>query len=629
MLLMAGSISFGAAPARGAACAYAPAGGKGLQYLINTTSSDVICFRSGTYSIGAAITLPRPMTLRGVGTDPTVIIDCATRTYCIDGREGPSDVTLQDLTLRGALKADVQIGGASGHTPISGWSMSGLTVRDAGQVGIAINRVSDISITNSRIVRNGSTGYGTSNPTGDFGLRAVGVDGLTVTGSTIANNPTSPDAKPGFAGGLKLNTDTNVEIANNTFAGNTGGGQLWIDIDSHDFHVANNTFTNGGSSRPDSAIRVEVSCDGTTGSLIENNTLEGGDLAGVDLYDANGITLLNNQITVPGRLGVTAGKSYGIRMYGNAHKPVPGPGTCQVMGSYPNADNTASGNHLNLVARGLGLNGVFNTAGGSTSGNGWDGNSYTVRDCTELRWEWWDGSTNQTVNFADWQTLGLDVGAGSGCVSAGAPPATPTITSPAGPFRLAPYNVTWTASAKADGYNVRWRSARYDGGFPSTWTEDTTASTSYALPAPIGETTCFQVGAYNIGATTWSSIRCTALPLDETTLKPSPGWSTVNATDLYQGAALRTKIQGSTLRLTGIETRQIALLIQRRPGGGQVDVLWNGRLLRSISTSALAVRDQVRVPIVRWQHVHAGTITIRVASAGKPVLIDGVGLLRT
>jgi len=48
MLLMAGSISFGAAPARGAACAYAPAGGKGLQYLINTTSSDVICFRSGT-----------------------------------------------------------------------------------------------------------------------------------------------------------------------------------------------------------------------------------------------------------------------------------------------------------------------------------------------------------------------------------------------------------------------------------------------------------------------------------------------------------------------------------------------------------------------------------------------------
>lgn len=397
--------------------------GPGIQYVLNHAGSNaVVCITGDSttpYVIGAPLTLPGPISLVGVGSP---VIECAMRTYCIDATAGPSDVDLEDLILQDATKADLQIGASNSATPLTDWTLSGVTATGAGEVGVAMNNASDITVEGSTFSKNGSTPYdATLNPTGDFGLRAVRVDSLTVQSSTFSDNVTIPIATPpapgfanaGFAGGAKFNTDTNFTVTGNTFTGNAGGGQLWIDIDSHDFHVTNNTIQQTNATSLD-GIRAEVSCGGATGSAIANNTVQTGTTAGIELFDSNGVQVDQNNVTA-----VQSG-SYGILMYANNHNPVPGAG-CDTAGSYPNANNTATGNTISLTASATGLDGVYNAPGGTSTGNTWAGNIYTVRHCDggtgSGNWKWWDGTQEQTVNFAGWQGYGQDPGPLGACTS--------------------------------------------------------------------------------------------------------------------------------------------------------------------------------------------------------------------
>lgn len=400
-----------------------PASHGGLQALLNKvrdagSADPVACIPSGTYSINFALVIPITMRVIGVGSTPPVI-SCSAATYCFDGTGGPSGVTLRDLSLDGAHKADVQIGsGADGVPLVTGWTLTGITATGAGQVGIAMNNASDITISGATISQNGSTPYDAdSNPTGDFGLRANRVDGLTLQDSIIADNPTVPSPNPGFAGGAKFNTSTNLLVQRNHFSGNGGGGQLWVDISSHDFDLNNNTIdevpTAGTGLLPNDAIRVEVSCAGMGGSFVRNNVLTGGVVAAIDIYDSRGITVQNNAIVVP------KGASFGVRMFGNVHDPVPDTG-CQQAGAFPNSNNVAVGNTIDMSSTAAALNGVKTIEGGTSSGNAWSSNGYTVRHCDPDQggqWLWWDGVANQVLGYAGWRGIGQDVDAGSTCTS--------------------------------------------------------------------------------------------------------------------------------------------------------------------------------------------------------------------
>ena len=404
-----------------------PASHGGLQALLNKVrdsgaANPVACIPSGTYSINFSLVIPIPMTVIGTGITPPVI-SCATATYCFDGTAGPSAVTLQDLSMDGAHKADVQIGsGASGSPPVTGWTLNAITTTGAGQVGIAMNNAANIAISNATITGNGSTPYDpTTNPTGDFGLRANQVDALTLQDSLIANNPTTFSPNPGFSGGAKFNTTTNLVVRHNHFTGNAGGGQLWIDISSRDFEVADNSIEevpNAGSALlPNDAIRVEVSCVGTGFNVIHDNTIAGGVVAAVDIYDSSGVTVQDNAITVP------SASSFGIRMFGNTHDLDGVPDlTCLEGGTFPNANNSALGNSIDMSATGNALNGIKDVDGGIGDGNSWSGNVYTLRHCdpapgTQGQWIWWDGTGNPRVGYAGWQGYGQDLDVGSSCTS--------------------------------------------------------------------------------------------------------------------------------------------------------------------------------------------------------------------
>jgi parallel beta-helix repeat protein len=402
-----------------------PASHGGLQTLLDDVSNagdpdPVACIPRGTYTVTRSLVVPIPMTV--IGSDPIApTIDCHAATFCFDGSVGPSNVTLSNLVLSGAKKADIQIGlGSGASAAVTGWTLTDITAKGAGQVGIAMNKAANITITGAIIDGNGSTAYdATTNPNGDFGLRASRVDALTITDSVISNNPSTPHPTTGFSGGAKFNTTTNLLVQNNDFTGNAGGGQLWLDISSRDFHVVGNTIeevpTAGTGALPLDGLRVEVSCAGVNGSVVQDNVVTGGDTAAIDIYDSSGITVRNNTVTVP------SGGKFGIRMIGNAHDDVPDNG-CQQGGLFPDQNNVATGNAIDLTASATADNGVKNVAPGITSGDVWSDNTYRLRHCdpnppTAGQWMWWDGASNRSVGYQGWQAYGQDVGGLSTCTS--------------------------------------------------------------------------------------------------------------------------------------------------------------------------------------------------------------------
>ncbi len=676
------------------------------------TDGGVACLEGGIYAIGAPLVPPSGITVIGVGSEPTVI-ECAAAVYCFKGSDGRNDVTLQDLVLDGARKADVQIGsGAAGGGVVSGWTLNRITATGAGQVGIAINTAEDITVSGSTIERNGSTPYdAVSNPTGDFGLRAVRVDALTVEDSFVYDNPTTTGWSPGFAGGAKFNTDTDLIVRGTTFRGNAGGAQLWLDIDTRGFDVSNNTIEQTANAvnaaLPQEGIRVEVSCGGPTGGDIHDNAVDGGLVAAIDLYDSNGVTVRDNVVTVPS----ATSPNWGIRMFGNRHDPVPAPAPrCDQGANYPNRDNLAVRNAIDVVNKATASNGVVNHGVGTSAGNRWTDNVYRLRHCSAQQWMWWDGATNQHLSYGGWGGVGQDTGAASTCTSVypeissftpvqapvdspvsitgsgltgatsvkfgGVPasfqdvsdshidatvpqgaatgpicvitpaqgwctssdftvgptqiaePQKPIVTSSAASFRLGPYDVTWSPSEGATGYGVRWRSAPFTKGFPHRWHRTTITGTAIGSPFAPGDTTCFLIDAFNASGASNSARACAAAPVDDRSLRGSRGaWTESSAGRLYQGTATRSRRRGATLRLRAVKARAISLLVQERPGGGTVDVLWNGVLLRRVSTRADVIGRRL-VRVVSWSALHAGAVAIRVHSAGQPVVIDGLGLSR-
>jgi len=743
------------------------------------------------------------------------VIECAQRTYCIDGGNGPSNIALDNLVLQDATKADVQIGGGDAGT-VTDWTLNAITAQGAGEVGIAVNQAASITVSDSLIDRNGSTPYDASlNPTGDFGLRAVGVDYLTMQSTIVSDNPVTTDANvypsSGFTGGAKFNTDTNLLVQGNTFAGNEGGAQLWVDIDSHDFRVSDNTIAEQPNAvtglLAQERIRVEVSCGGVIGGFNDGNrlTVPAGtatpdDVAGIDLYDSNGITVENNMVTVPHQ----SKPNFGIRIFGSHHNAQPPPADycADPSGNYLDQNNVAIGNTIDMTATGNALDGMKDIQNAVSSGNLWSDNIYTMRHCDGAvgpgkppsdQWIFSDGAIqNQYVNYQGWQAFGQDAGGTSTCTStypeitsfspqqgpagsvvtivgsglldassatlkgtpmsglhvdsdtqitatvpdgaisgpicvqnpvaasarwcttesfsvvppatvtsltpssglpggevsiggtnltgassvtfAGSaaagftgvsdteidatvpatavtgpvcvqmpgqgdvcspgpftvlPPAAPVLTSPNGRFHLAPFAASWTSSQGAASYDVDTVSAPFNGGF-SLPTETPEPSTSAPMPFVLGDTTCIWADAVDGGGSSAPSARtCTAVPLDDRSLTVSRGnWTQSSAPRFYDETAITSTLLGSTLKLGGVQARRIYLLIEARPGGGTVDVLLNGVLLRTVSTDAGTLQDHKLVQVGSWSAIHTGTIKLRVTTAGKPVVIDGIGLSR-
>lgn len=186
-------------------------------------------------------------------------------------------------------------------------------------------------------------------------------------------------------------------------------------------------------------------------------------------------------------------------------------------------------------------------------------------------------------------------------------------------------------------YDVRHRSAPYDGGFgsyvyPNDPTRDWigTTATSVTLPATPGRTYCLSVRsrdkAGNVSG--WSPERCTGVALDDRALTASNGWSLGTSTPYYRGTVSTTKTLGATLTRTGVQAKRLAVVASRCPGCGTVEVYWNGKRIRTISLDATTTSHKQVIPVATFTTAQSGTLVLKAVKSAV-TRIDGVGVNRT
>jgi alpha-tubulin suppressor-like RCC1 family protein len=180
-------------------------------------------------------------------------------------------------------------------------------------------------------------------------------------------------------------------------------------------------------------------------------------------------------------------------------------------------------------------------------------------------------------------------------------------------------------------YDVRYRRAAWNGSFGaySAWLSATalTGATFSGLP---GSTYCFSVRAHDSLSlvSAWTSETCTAVPLDDRSLSRIGTWTLGSGSAYYRSTYTRSSTNGAKLVRTGVVARQLAILVTTCRTCGTVRVYWGSTLLRTISLYSATTAYRRLLAITTFTSARSGTLSIRVISSSKPVIIDGVAIRR-
>ena len=204
------------------------------------------------------------------------------------------------------------------------------------------------------------------------------------------------------------------------------------------------------------------------------------------------------------------------------------------------------------------------------------------------------------------------------------------------PARLATTAIplAWSARhafAAVTSYDVRYRRAKWNAGFgaQATWLSEA-PGTSATFPASPGYTYCFSVRARDAdgGVSPWTAETCTAIPLDDRSLTRSGKWTAGTSSSYYRSTWLRSYTAGATLTRTGVKAASISLLVTTCRTCGTVKVYWNSTRLKTISLYSATTVTKRLIAVKSFGYNRSGTLTIKVSSSGKKVIIDGVAIHR-
>ena len=151
-----------------------------------------------------------------------------------------------------------------------------------------------------------------------------------------------------------------------------------------------------------------------------------------------------------------------------------------------------------------------------------------------------------------------------------------------------------------------------------------TSKRSGTVRGVVGEDRCWRVRARDAaGAVSDWSGRCVTMPADDSVLARSAGWRTVTGSAYYQGRAATTTKRGATLTLSG-GAWGLGILARTCPSCGVIKIYDGKYLVDRVDLSHVDLYGG----FVYWgnngEEGFEGPITIKVASSGRPVTIDGV-----
>lgn len=193
----------------------------------------------------------------------------------------------------------------------------------------------------------------------------------------------------------------------------------------------------------------------------------------------------------------------------------------------------------------------------------------------------------------------------------------------------------WSSSplfAPVTSYDVRywqtgWDEMPLEPGSPIPWRSGTTETKGTFTVSP-GYSYEFEVQARDAEGTLsdWAHT-ATVTPLDDRTLMKSAGWTDLTGSRYYRSTALRSFTYGAKLTLPRINAG-VGILATTCPTCGAVEIYFGSELYEKVSLHSSKTVDRALVYSYDGEGFDGNetppTLTIKVVSRGKPVIVDAV-----
>jgi hypothetical protein len=115
------------------------------------------------------------------------------------------------------------------------------------------------------------------------------------------------------------------------------------------------------------------------------------------------------------------------------------------------------------------------------------------------------------------------------------------------------------------------------------------------------------------------------MPVNNTDLA-GKGWTNVKQKGLFLKTFSTTKKKGAVLKYRSSSIKRVALVVTKGKRYGVVKVYLGKHLLKKVSLAAKRTKKMKVVNVAGFSTARAGTIKVKVVSAGKPVVIEGLGV---
>jgi uncharacterized repeat protein (TIGR01451 family) len=157
-----------------------------------------------------------------------------------------------------------------------------------------------------------------------------------------------------------------------------------------------------------------------------------------------------------------------------------------------------------------------------------------------------------------------------------------------------------------------------------------TVATSGTYAASFGETVCLSLRATDHAGntTSWSTDRCTTIPVPASQLHTSGAWTRTQARHHGSpfGTTLSTTSLGATISIPSVSTRQVAVVADRCSVCGELVVMLAGRRIGTINLARASSVHDVLIQLAPLPRARTGRLVLKVISSGRQVHIAAAGV---
>jgi hypothetical protein len=105
-------------------------------------------------------------------------------------------------------------------------------------------------------------------------------------------------------------------------------------------------------------------------------------------------------------------------------------------------------------------------------------------------------------------------------------------------------------------------------------------------------------------------------------------WADESGRGYYLRTYSQTSRRGRALIVRSVRAQKLTLIATRCRACGQVRIYFAGQAIRTIDLSASQLQKRRAIRIAVFDRVRRGKVRVEIISRGKPVRIEGLGVLR-